>query len=102
MKAQFPPKLAGETKTYTFDYTGDLAIGETIVSASVAATVWSGNDATPGGVISGLSTVASPQVTQKITAGVPGTIYKLLCTAVSSAGNTLQGYALLAVLGDLV
>ena len=100
MKADFPPKLSGETKSFVFDFTSSLAIGETVSSASVVATVWSGNDPTPSGIVSGAASVSSPQVTQTITAGVVGTIYQLICSAVTSAGQTLLGYGLMTVLGS--
>src|SRR5674476_101666 len=101
MKVEFPPKLVGETKTLMWDFSSDLAIGETLSTASVVSTVWSGNDPAPSATVSGTATVNNPQVTQKLTGGVAGSIYQLICTAVTSAGNTLQGYGLLAVLGAL-
>ena len=100
MKVDFPPKLTGETRNYQWDFTGSLALGETVITATVTAAVWSGNDATPSALISGSAAVASPLVTQLVTGGVAGTIYKLVCAAVTSAGQTIDGYGLLAVLGD--
>ena len=102
MNVSFPPKLYGVTKKVTFNFISELAPGETISTATVAATVWSGNDPTPSGIVSGAASISGTTVTQTITGGVIGTIYKLLCTITTSAGQTLQGWGLLAVLADEV
>ncbi|MGH7746159.1 MAG: hypothetical protein ACREQ5_15555, partial [Candidatus Dormibacteria bacterium] len=87
-------KYVGETGSYLFDYTSRLAPTETLSSAVVSASVYSGVDASPGGIISGSASVVGNAISQKITAGVPGTIYVLSCVATTSAGSTLtiQGY----------
>lgn len=100
-RADLPSKRAGSTKTYTFDFTSDLAIGETISTQVVAASVYSGTDATPSAIISGVASASGTTVTQKITAGVVGVIYELLCTITTSAGQTLTQPGYLAVLPDL-
>ena len=93
-------KLAGETTIATFDFTSRLAAAETISTASVAATVYSGTDATPSAVISGSSTITGQKVTQKLTGGTLGVIYKLVCTITTSLGQTLLLTAFLAVVPD--
>jgi len=84
------PKQLGETQTYHFDFISRLATNETISSQSVAATVYSGVDPSPSSIISGAATASGTIVSQNITGGVAGTIYKLVCTAITSAGQTLQ------------
>lgn len=96
------PKQTGETATYAFDFISRLAVGETITSQSVAATVYSGVDPTPSNIISGSATVSGTIVSQKITGGVAGTIYKLVSTATTSAGQTLQLVGYLPVLTNPV
>ena len=95
------PKLQSETLNYQFDFTSRLAYGETISSQSVTATVYSGVDASPSSIISGSATNANGVVTQMITAGISGVIYELLCSATTSAGQTLKLSAYLAVIPDL-
>ena len=94
-------KPTGVTKNVQIDFTSQLAIGETISTQVVAATVYSGTDASPSAVISGAATASGAVVTQKITAGVVGVIYELLCTITTSASQTLELSAYLAAVPDL-
>ena len=96
-RLQLQPKLTGETRNETFDFISRLAVGETISTQVVAATVYSGVDASPSAVVSGSATASGTQVTQKLTGGVAGVIYQLICTITTSAGQTLQLAGLLAV-----
>lgn len=89
MRADLPSKYAAETKLYAFDFSSLLAVGETLSTASVAASVYSGTDASPSSLISGSASIASAIVSQKITAGTAGVIYELACTVTTSAGQTL-------------
>ena len=94
-------KLSGETDTVVFDFASRLAAGETISTKTVTASVYSGTDASPSSIISGSATHSGLQVSQKITGGVVGVIYQLLCTITTSASETLQLTAFLAVVPDL-
>lgn len=93
----WPPKAAGATKNFEFDFISDLAAGETLSGATVTATVWSGNDGNPSGLISGAASISGTVVTQKLTGGVAGNIYAVTCTATTSAGQTLVRSAYLVV-----
>lgn len=101
-RAIFDPKLLGETKVISFDFTSDLAIGETISTQTVVATTYSGTDASPSSIISGGASVSGAVVSQKVTGGVLGVMYELLCTITTSAGQTLQKSGFLAVSPDLI
>jgi hypothetical protein len=96
-RIQLPPKLLGETANTVFDFVSKLAVGETISTGSVVATVYSGVDATPASLVSGAASLSGTKVTQQITGGVAGVIYQLLCTITTSAGQTLQLFGLLVV-----
>lgn len=85
-----PAKFLGETVKYEFDFAGQLAQGETISTATVAAAVYSGTDASPSSIVSGSASISGSVVTQAITAGVLGVIYELTCTITTSASQTLQ------------
>ncbi len=93
-----PAKYQGETKNVPFDFTSDLAVGETITSQVVTASVYSGTDAGPSALIQGSASVSGAVVTQAITGGVVGVMYTLLCTITTSAVQTLQKSASLTVL----
>lgn len=100
----FPSKRLGETiipNPSPFNFTSQLAVGETISSATVTASVYTGVDANPSAIISGSATISGAVVSQKITGGVLGVIYELLCAAVTSAGQTIQLAGYLAIIPDL-
>lgn len=94
-------KLANETVIETFDFTSRLSAGETISSASVAASVYSGTDSNPSAIVSGASTISGQKVTQAITSGTLGVTYELLCTATTSLLQVLQLSAYLTITPDL-
>lgn len=94
----FDAKQAGSTEPRIFDFTSKLAVGETISTATVTAAVYSGVDASPSAIISGSASISGAQVTQKLTAGTAGVIYKLTCSITTSASNTLILTAFLAVI----
>jgi hypothetical protein len=94
-------KLLGETVNVTFDFISKLGVSETISTQVTTCTVYSGVDAAPSAVISGAASSSGTIVTQKITAGVLGVIYELLCTITTSQGQTLQLSAYLAIIPDL-
>lgn len=81
------PKSIGETRVQQFNFLSQLANGETLTSAVVTCSVWSGVDSNPSAVLSGSATVTSPTAYQKITGGTEGTIYLLTCTGTTSQGN---------------
>lgn len=94
-------KLLGETVLETFDFTSRLSAAETISTATVTASVYSGTDASPSSIVSGSATISGQTVTQLITAGTLGVIYSLLCTITTSLGQTCELAAYLAVVDDL-
>lgn len=96
-RIQFAPKLSGSTEQEIFDFISRLAIGETISSATVTASVYTGVDASPSAILSGSASISGTQVTQMVTAGVVGVIYQLSCAATTSAGKILLLQGLLAV-----
>ena len=97
-KVIFEGKTAGETQKLRFNYISDLAVGETVVSASVVATIYSGTDPTPAAIINGAASITTPEVTQGVIAGVLGVTYLLTCTALTSAGQTLQQQGFLVII----
>lgn len=95
-------KYQGETKNITFDFTSQLAAGETISSQTVSATVYSGIDSSPSAIISGSASVSGAVVTQAITAGVLGVTYELKCQVTTSAGQTLQLTGYFPIVPELI
>lgn len=96
------PKRLGETIVLNpWNFLSLLGVSETISSATVTASVYSGVDANPSAMISGSATISGAVVSQKIVGGVVGVIYELLCAAVTSAGQTLELAGYFAVIPDL-
>lgn len=91
-------KPVGETVPVVFNFLDVLAFGETITGVSTAATVFSGTDATPANILSGLPTNTASTATQVIRAGVAGVIYEIVCTITTSASNVLTKSGLIAVI----
>ena len=96
-RISIPGKHTSETISQVFDFISLLAIGETLSTASVAATVYSGTDASPSSIISGSASISGTKVTQLITGGTLGVTYSLVCTVTTSASQTLTLMGFLAV-----
>lgn len=93
----FDAKVFSTNFRAIFDFTSGLAIGETITSASTAATTYSGTDPAASTLISGASSISGGKVTQTITGGVVGTTYWLKCSCITSLGNYLESGGFLVV-----
>ena len=96
-RVEQPPKLAGATQTYQWDFASLLAAGETISSAAATASVYSGTDATPSTILSGSPSSSGTVVSQNLTGGTLGVIYQVLVQIVTSASQTLQLSSLVAI-----
>lgn len=85
----FTSKRVGETEVFTVDYTKNLSVGETILSAVWTNSVKTGTDALPGSMIQGVATITGTLVSNKITGGIAGVYYAPICTATTSLGQIL-------------
>lgn len=94
------PKHVSEIISLVFDFASQLAVGETISSASTSSTVYSGTDPYASSVVTGSATISGTQVTQKVHDGAAGVTYLIACTAVTSTGETLTISGYLVVLPD--
>lgn len=73
----------------TFDFTDDLAVGETLTGASVVITATIEGDTVAALILEGVHTLVGSVVTQKIKSVLPDTIYSVKCKVDTSEGNTL-------------
>lgn len=96
----FQLKPPTDTRLFTFDFAGDLAIGETIDDQDVDVGVFSGTDANPSAILSGVATASGSQVFQLITGGEVGVQYRLVCEAETSEGQILTRSAYLTILRE--
>jgi len=83
-----------------FDFTSGLQSGETLISATTTATVYSGTDPGPGSIVDGPPIISGSVVTQLFTAGIVGVIYKIAVKVVTSLSQILEKEAYLAVISD--
>lgn len=102
VQPQAVSKKVGEIAPAIADFTSSLAVGETISTKVVTATVYSGTDAAPAAIISGAASNVGAVVSQNITGGVAGVIYLLLFAITTSLGKTLQIPSLLTVVPNAV
>lgn len=96
-RADFAPKYVGATEPRTFTF--DLLEGDSVSSATVTATVWSGVDASPQSIVSTIFASGS-DVRVKLTGGTAGVIYQLTCDASTVGGYVYTQQAFLTVLGE--
>lgn len=101
-RVTFGAKYAGETVLLPFDFTSRLSPGETISTEAVTASVYSGSDPTPNGIVQGAPSVSGAIVKQAITGGVVGVVYELLCTVTTSLSQTLELSGYLPLVTDLI
>ena len=97
-RESFEPKTVAGDRTLTFDFGTLLASGETISSASVVGSLYSGADTSPSSIISGSASISGTQVSQLVIDGEVGTAYLLTCTVVTSSGQSLVRTGLLVVI----
>lgn len=102
LQTSFPPKFVGSSLFADFDFASVLDVGETVSSAVVTSTVYSGTDASPSSMISGSASASGTTVTQLITGGVEGVMYYLTCTITTSNGQTLIMTGFLAVIPNVI
>ena len=101
MRVTLNPKLVGESRNYSFPFGALLALNETISTASVTASVYSGTDPSAASIINGAASISGQSVTQNITAGVVGVLYELKAQITTSLGQTLNCVAFLNVQPDV-
>lgn len=91
-------KQSAEKLTATFDFTGKLALGETISGSPViSVTVLRGVDASYASVLSGSASVSAGVVSQLIQNGVDGVVYSLSAKATTSTGQVLIDSVILTI-----
>lgn len=78
--AQVLVKAESDSFLAQFDWSENLATGETITSATVTAT--------PATITVGSPTCSGPLVQIRLTGGVGDAVYQIKCVAVTSLGNT--------------
>jgi hypothetical protein len=87
MSASFSYKLTTENEQFTYDFSPVLGSTETISSAACTVTVKEGTDPSPSSIKVGSPAISGSKVTQRISAGLDGVIYRTQMTATTSLTN---------------
>jgi hypothetical protein len=93
----FEPKPVDETVERIFDFTSRLSEGESLASAVVTVSVFSGVDADPAAILSGSPRFDGLRVIQDFIAGEEGTTYTVKCQAGTCNGQVASLAAYLAI-----
>lgn len=92
----FSEKDPEETDTFAIDFVNRLG-GSSITSTSRAITVYQGTDVSSASMLIGVSTSSGNIVSQRISYGVDGNVYRISMHVLTSGGDTLVGVAYLPV-----
>jgi len=92
-----PVKLSSTVVPIEVDFISQLQGDDAVVAIEVTVSVFSGVDANPDAILSGSPTIAQNRITQVITGGVVGVVYRLSFSATTFYGNNTIIYANLAI-----
>lgn len=94
------PKLVVDVVPAFFDFSADLLHAETIVSAVATVSVHTGVDPAPSILLYQVVTITGSLCEQKIQMGLPGVVYDVLMTIVTSTSRTVEQVTRIAILPD--
>lgn len=92
----FTPMDPNESEVLGFDFSPELAAGETILTAQWTLSTISGTDANPASHLSGAALIDGYRTTQRVTGLAAGATYRVLARVTTSAGNTLSLWSSIA------
>ena len=98
--AIFESKQVVDTIQVTFEFGDQMVFGETLSGPIVTASVFTGEDANAGDIISDTATVEGTTVVQNITGGVNGVIYQIICVVNGSDSHTYSKSGKIAVINQ--
>jgi hypothetical protein len=101
MSASFSYKITTENEQFTFNFSTVMSTGETISLATSTVEVVSGTDASPTAILVGSPVINGQVVSQRISGGLDGVIYRIEVTVTTSATNVFTIVADLPVLSPL-
>ena len=89
---------AGSSANVEVDFLSLVGDSGSLVSVTVACTVFSGTDANAASLPTGAATITRSRVVQTVAGGLPGVIYQLVFTGLDSGGTYRNLVGLLAIL----
>ena len=101
MSTDFSYKITTENEQFTFDFSPIMASSETISSASCTIEVKEGTDPSPNSIKVGSPSISGQLVSQRISGGLDGVIYRIEMSVTTSLTNVYIIVADLPVLAPL-
>jgi hypothetical protein len=101
MSTDFSYKITTENEQFTFDFSPIMASSETISSASCTIEVKEGTDPSPNSIKVGSPSINGQLVSQRISGGLDGVIYRIEMSVTTSLTNVYTIVADLPVLAPL-
>lgn len=93
----FSTKDPDEVWQLSVDFSKILASGETISSSTWSVTAYTGTDASPSSILSGIPSIVGTKSKHTVIDGLDGVVYRIKATAETSLGNTYVGIGFLPV-----
>lgn len=97
-RVELDPKRQAESVALPFDFSSKTQSGDVLSAPVVTCTVWSGVDANPAAVLTGVNTIAGLQVNAGVQNGVVGVLYLIAVKVTASLSGLLELDGILAVL----
>ena len=92
----FPVCNTADNQPYSIDFVNDVQNGETVASAIITLTLFSGVDSNPNGHIQGSSAISGGTIVTVPIAGLlPNNVYSLNIVATTSLNYQVELYALI-------
>jgi hypothetical protein len=98
----YPSLIEGSVVILPTDFISKLQQGETISSATAAASVYSGSDPDASALITGSPSISGTVVYITVSGGVLGVTYEIRITATTSLGQQIPLTGYLSVVPDLL
>ncbi|OYZ03487.1 MAG: hypothetical protein B7Y42_00470 [Polaromonas sp. 28-63-22] len=94
----WPAKYTVERVTAEFDFSKDLAAGDSVVSVQLLVTTVAGADAAPAALLFGAAQLKGARAFQQLQGGLAGCSYRIDCRATTANNNLLVLARVLPVL----
>jgi hypothetical protein len=102
--SDFSPRDVGEVVIYSYDFSRNLAAGETLVTGSFECLSVDGLDPNPANRLTGGALINGAQLSQlvsfagaPVSSSAPRVTYRLLATVTTSLAQTLSAFAAVSV-----
>ena len=84
-----PVKYSSEAVSTVFDFISRLGVSQSISTATMTVTVYSGNESSPS-LTAGSGSISGTKVTSILSGGLLGATYNVQCAITTSLGQTLD------------